>query len=201
MQYLTYISLVLAFIFTAAIKSSPLEEQMGFILAALIVMAIIYTTIQRRRKVSYNALFNAGAGEIFFISSIVLIMIEITGGVDSSIYFLNYFLLFGLPLISSPIMALIFVGSILFFYLPDLIRGLNVDVILRIGSILLLLPLSYFLSNELLKRQREKLELKEKVQDIQEAAQDLEANEDDLEARDKIDDIIESAQSIEENHG
>jgi len=192
---------VLAFIFTAAIKSSPLEEQMGFILAALIVMAIIYTTIQRRRKVSYNALFNAGAGEIFFISSIVLIMIEITGGVDSSIYFLNYFLLFGLPLISSPIMALIFVGSILFFYLPDLIRGLNVDVILRIGSILLLLPLSYFLSNELLKRQREKLELKEKVQDIQEAAQDLEANEDDLEARDKIDDIIESAQSIEENHG
>lgn len=201
MQYLRYISLVLAFIFTAAIKSSPLEEQMGFILAALIVMAIIYTTIQRRRKVSYNALFNAGAGEIFFISSIVLIMIEITGGVDSSIYFLNYFLLFGLPLISSPIMALIFVGSILFFYLPDLIRGLNVDVILRIGSILLLLPLSYFLSNELLKRQREKLELKEKVQDIQEAAQDLEANEDDLEARDKIDDIIESAQSIEENHG
>ncbi len=192
---------MLAFIFTAAIKSSPLEEQMGFILAALIVIAIIYTTIQRRRKVSYNALFNAGAGEIFFISSIVLIMIEITGGVDSSIYFLNYFLLFGLPLISSPIMALIFVGSILFFYLPDLIRGLNVDVILRIGSILLLLPLSYFLSNELLKRQREKLELKEKVQDIQEAAQDLEANEDDLEARDKIDDIIESAQSIEENHG
>lgn len=198
MQYLRYLSLVLAFIFTGAIKSSPLESQMGFILAALIVMAIIYTTIQRKRKVSYNSLFNAGAGEIFFISSIVLIMIEITGGVDSPIYFLNYFLLFGLPLISSPIMSLIFVASIIFFYLPELIRGFNTDVVLRIGSILLLLPLSYFLSNELMKRQRENEELKEKAKEIQEAAQDLEAEEDDLDARDKLDDIIESAQSLEE---
>jgi len=195
---LKYGSVALSFLFVGLVKSSPLESQISFILAVLIVMAIIYTTIQRRKNRSYNMLFSGKAGEIFFISTIVLLMIEITGGIDSPIYFLNYFLLFGLPLISTPITALIFTGSIILFYVPDLIRSFNTDILLRIGSILLLLPLSYFLSNELMKRQRENIILKQKAKEIEENAQALESDEDDIDAREKLDDIIESAEDLEE---
>jgi len=197
-RILIYASVVVSFLFTGAIKSSPLESQIGFILAVLIVMAIIYTSIQRKRNVTYNALFSSGMGEIFFISTITLLMIEITGGIDSPIYFLNYFLLFGLPLISSPVLSLIFTASIILFYFPDLIRNFNTDILLRIGSILLLLPLSYFLSNELMKKQRENKMLKEKAETIEKAAEELEVDEDDIDAREKLDDIIESAQDIEQ---
>src|SRR3989344_4813411 len=182
---LKYGSVVLSFLFVGLIKSSPLESQISFILAVLIVMAIVYTTIQRKRGTSYNMLFSGKAGEIFFVSTIVLLMIEITGGIDSPVYFLNYFLLFGLPLISTPLTSLIFAGSIMLFYIPDLIRSFNTDILLRIGSILLLLPLSYFLSNELMKRQRENITLKQKAKEIEENAQALEADEDDIDAREK----------------
>jgi hypothetical protein len=195
---LKYGSVVLSFLFVGLIKSSPLESQISFILAVLIVMAIIYTTIQRRKNRSYNMLFSGKTGEIFFISTIVLLMIEITGGIDSPVYFLNYFLLFGLPLISTPLTSLIFTGSIMLFYIPDLIRSFNTDILLRIGSILLLLPLSYFLSNELMKRQRENITLKQKAKEIEKNAQALEADEDDIDAREKLDDIIESAEDLEE---
>lgn len=195
---LNYGAVVISFLFVGLVKSSPLESQISFLLAVLIVMAIIYTSIQRKRGSSYNKLFSAKAGEIFFISTIVLLMIEITGGIDSPIYFLNYFLLFGLPLISRPITALIFTASIILFYIPELVRNFNTDVLLRIGSILLLLPLSYFLSNELMKRQRENQILKEKARKIEEEAEELEADEDDLETREKLDEIIESAQDLEE---
>ena len=195
---LKYGSVVLSFLFVGLIKSSPLESQISFILAVLIVMAIVYTTIQRKRGTSYNMLFSGKAGEMFFISTIVLLMIEITGGIDSPVYFLNYFLLFGLPLISTPLTSLIFAGSIILFYIPELIRSFNTDILLRIGSILLLLPLSYFLSNELMKRQRENALLKEKAKEIEKNAEELEVEEDDLETREKLDDIIESAQDLEE---
>lgn len=199
MAYLSkYMAVALSFIFTAAIKSSPLEMEAGFVLATLIVMAIIYTAIQRKRNTSYNMLFTAGAGEMFFISTIVLLMIEITGGIDSSIYFLNYFLLFGLPLISTPIIALIFTASIILFNTPDLIRNFDTNILLRMGSILLLLPLAYFVSNELMKKQRENKELKEKAQEIEKTAEELESEEESLEMREKLDDIIESAQDIKD---
>ncbi len=199
MSYLfKYSAVILAFLFVALVKSSPLESQISFLLAAFIVLAIIYTTIQRKKNSSYNILFSGKTGELFFISTITLLMIEITGGIDSPIYFLNYFLLFGLPLISTPIVSLIFAASIIVFYIPDLIRDFNTDILLRIGSILLLLPLSYFLSNELMKRQRENIELKQKAKEIEAKAQELEVNEDDPENIDKLDEIIESAESIEE---
>src|SRR3989344_5192586 len=186
---LKYGSVALSFLFVGLIKSSPLESQISFILAVLIVMAIIYTTIQRKKGANYNMLFSGKTGEIFFISTIVLLMIEITGGIDSPVYFLNYFLLFGLPLISTPLTSLIFAGSIILFYIPELIRSFNTDILLRIGSILLLLPLSYFLSNELMKRQRENALLKEKAKEIEKNAEELEVEEDDLETREKLDDI------------
>lgn len=193
-----YSGVVVAFLFVGIIKSSPLESQISFILAVLIIMGIVYMAIQRRRGGSYNMLFSAKTGEIFFISTIVLLMIEITGGVDSPVYFLNYFLLFGLPLISSPLTSLIFAGSIILFYIPDLMRSFNTDILLRIGSILLLLPLSYFLSNELMKKQRESTLLKEKAKEIEKNAEDLEVDEDDIDAREKLDEIIESAEELEE---
>lgn len=193
-----YSGVIVAFLFVGLIKSSPLESQISFILAVLIILGIVYMAIQRRKGGSYNMLFSGKTGEIFFISTIVLLMIEITGGVDSPVYFLNYFLLFGLPLISSPLTSLIFTGSIILFYIPDLIRTFNTDILLRIGSILLLLPLSYFLSNELMKRQRENTMLKEKAKEIEENAQALETDEDDIDAREKLDEIIETAEELEE---
>jgi len=198
MQYLNkYISIVAAFIFVGIIKSSPLASQISFILAAVIVFGIIYIVSQKRAK-TYNTLFSGSAVEIFFISTITLFMIEITGGPDSALYFLNYFLLFGLPLISTPFISLIFTASLMLFYIPDLVRDFNTDIILKLGSVLLLLPLSYFLSNELMKKQRENKKIKEEAESIQEAAEDLEANEDDINARAKLDQIIDSAQKLED---
>lgn len=198
MTYLyKYLALVTAFIFVSVIKSSPLESQISFILAVLIIMAVIYSVIQRK-KTDYNMLFSGKIGEIFFISSIVLLMVEITGGINSQLYFLNYFLLFGLPLITTPMTSVIFAGSLILFYVPDLARGLNTDIMLRIGSILLLLPLSYFITNELMKRQRENSDLKEKAKKIEENAKDLEFEEDDVSAREKLDEIIDSAKELEE---
>lgn len=197
MNYLDkYISLALAFIFVGIIKSSPLSGELGFILAALIVMAIIVSTIQRK-KTTYNMLFSGSSPEIFFITSIVLLMIEVTGGANSQLYFLNYFLLFGIPLLSTPKMTLMFVICMFLLNIPDIARSFSTDLTLKLGSILLLMPLSYFLSNELMKRQRENQILKEKAKAIEENAQALETDEDDIEAREKLDDIIESAEEIE----
>ena len=147
-KLLKYLGLIFAFIFVAIIKSSPLEEKQTFILAALIIFSIIYIVIQRRNA-SFNLLFSGRAPEIFFISSIVLFMVEITGGPSSPLYFLNYFLLFGLPLISAPLMSLIFSISLISFYTPEFIRGIDADTAIKIGSIVLLLPLSYFLAREI----------------------------------------------------
>jgi len=197
MNYLIkYSAVILSFLFVGLIKSSPLSEQVAFLLAVLIIIAIIYSIIQRKKS-TYNLLFSGKPGEIFFVSSITLLMIEITGGVTSSLYFLNYFLLFGLPLISTPITSLIFTASFILFYVPDLIRDPNTDIFLKLGSILLLLPLSYFITNEIYKRQIENEKLKEKVKTIEEDAQTLEVDENDPERRKKLDEIIESAETID----
>ncbi len=84
------------------------------------------------------------------------------------------------------------------FYMPDLLRSFNTDIILKIGSFLLLLPLSYFLSNELMKRSRENEDLKDLAEKIELEATELEANEADMHEREKLDEIIESAEKIKD---
>ena len=110
---------------------------------------------------------------IFILNTIILLLIFTTGGLHSPLYFLLYFISFGIAFVLLPETVFAFiVGSVLLF-LPDALVGEVAQNLLQVGSLALLSPLAYFFGREYRTRQALQERNKELAQKITEQAGDV----------------------------
>lgn len=97
--------------------------------------------------------------ESIVFTLIILIIINSTGGVNSSFFFLIYFLLFSLSLLLSPIVSLTLSLSLIIFFLLFSPQTEDFKHLLPIFSLAFLTPFSLYLGKEYLLVQKTKKKL------------------------------------------
>lgn len=145
-------------------------KAMSSYIAPLIGLLIVLYLILSFRK-GFASLFTLGGNSIwgiFTINTIILLVIFGTGNISSSLFFLLYFLLFGIAFVFEPTSVFIFVlGSILIF-LPDALLNDMLGNFIRLGSLVLISPIAFFFGKEYRKNDEEE----EKLENIEERTRD-----------------------------
>ncbi len=147
MQFVSPILAVITVVVSFLISISPLSNY-GLQIAGFIM--IIYVGISfliRKRILSVDLKVTL---DILVFSSTISLLIFTTGGFASPVFFLSYFLLFGVTLFSSPITAtaITVTFALLFIVAPK--QDFWMDL-LQIGSLLAIAPLSVLFGKQYLK--------------------------------------------------
>lgn len=139
---------------------------------------------------------------IFILNTIILLLIFTTGGLHSPLYFLLYFISFGIAFVLLPETVFAFIiGSILLF-LPDALVGEVAQNLLQLGSLALISPLAFFFGREYRTRQamqERNAELAEKI--TEQAGDVLEREEDSLSYDEKAElaNIIKESEELKKD--
>jgi hypothetical protein len=109
-----------------------------------------------------------GPWGIFILNTIILLLIFSTGSLNSLVFFLLYFLGFGIAFVFEPAITFVFVLGVILVFMPDILKTDLIISLSRVGSLLLISPLAYFFGKEYRKtdKQETKLEaLEERTED------------------------------------
>lgn len=175
-------------------------------LAILVVLYLVLSVIRKKRNPQTEMFSNTS--DIFLLTTSILLLINITGNLYSPLFFLLYFLGFGITFIFEPISVFMFtIGTILIF-LPQALKNNSIESYIRLGSVILISPLAYFFGqeyNERMKQEEKTKELDERLKDTANTiAKDIETvlkkeeeniKNDDIE---KINDILEETEELRE---
>lgn len=165
-----------------------------YILGIFFVIAVIYGLIKKRRK--HVEVFSANNFEIFTIMTSVLLIVFLTGGIKSPIFFLTYFLLFGITFIFEPLTIFIFLIGMTILFGPEAIQGDVVGNSLKLGSLIILAPIAYFFGREHKKRERLSNQVKINADEIIKTAENLLNIKDKNERLKKTEEIIDEASKL-----
>lgn len=146
--------IILSTLIVFVILNSPLISYMSIILGLLILILILELLIRKKRK--QQELFVGSYFQIFLVISIILLSIFITEGINSAIFFLLYFLLFGITVMYEPMIIFVFLACMLFLFGQQALENQIFSNMLKLGSLLLLSPLAYFFGREFKKKESQK---------------------------------------------
>ena len=147
-----------------------------------------------------------GLADIFILNTVVLLLILITGALSSPLYFLIYFLAFGITFIFEPATVFVFTLGAIAIFLPEALKNDSFESFIKIGSIALVSPLGYFFGQGY--KDREKIEKEKKntsstveaiAETISEETQDvLQAENSSLSKKSKsnLKDILNESESL-----
>ncbi len=191
-------SLLLASFLVLIIVSTPLAGYTAPILGFLIVVSVIFIIIkQRTNKNKGEDLFVGSNKEVFMVTTALLLAVIMTGGLNSSLFFLLYFLLFGIVFLFEPptvFVLLLGLGVVFFQQLGD---GDLFSNIIKLGSLAFLSPISYFFGREFQRRSKLEQEIEDKAGQIIEDAQTLKGHTQNENAIDEINDIIDKSKELQ----
>lgn len=151
--FLQSLTLIFASLAVFSIVSTPLFSYIPAILVLLCIIGIVYG-LYRRHRHKGEEIFPGSDKEIFVITVFVLLMIFLTGGIKSPIFFLAYFLLFGITFIFEPFAIFVFMVCIAALFLPESLQDDVVGNLVKLGSLLILAPIAFFFSLEYKKREK-----------------------------------------------
>lgn len=192
-------SIILAVITVYAISTTFLISYSSYLLALLVIFSAIYISIKKRSKTA-SQLFTGSALEIYGITSITLLIILLTGDLTSPLFFFIYFILFFLAFMATPKTVWIFLMATVLYFLPAASSNLNSDTFIKIGSLLLIAPIAFFVSKELERRELLSKRIESKTDEIIQEAEILkENNPQNTEEAEIIDEIIEEAESLKKD--
>lgn len=147
MQFAPPVLAILAVVAAFVISTSPLSGY-GLQIAALMLMAYAGTHLMIRRRILSNDI--KVTIDVIVFSLTISLLLFTTGGFNSPVFFLSYFLLFGVSLFSSPITATAITITFALLFLitpkPDFWTDL-----LQIASLLAIAPLSVIFGRQYLK--------------------------------------------------
>ena len=207
-------SIVLAVFFVFFVQNTLLITYNTYLLAILIIFSTIYISLKRRSS-SPSSLFSGNPVELFGIIAIVVFIVSLTDGLASPLFFFLYFILFLLAFLCESVTIWIFLGSIILYFIspafmgghmseaniPVPSSGLTMDALIKLGSLVLISPIAYFIGKEFERRQILNKKIESKTDEIIQEARLLKEDEslkgaDESEA---IDEIIEEATSLKED--
>jgi hypothetical protein len=138
--------LVLSFVFVFVWKETPLANYTVALSGALILVYILLSA--RKKGKGFLDMGGEGPWGIFFLNTVILLLVFSTGGIDSILFFLLYFLGFGIAFVFEPAVTFVFVLGVILVFIPDAIKGDLLVTSLKLGSLLLISPLAFFFGNE-----------------------------------------------------
>lgn len=196
MRFFTQSLTILASCFLVLlIVSTPLNSYMVPILGFVIALSVIFIIIRQRGK-NREDLFVGSNKEVFTVTLALLLAIFLTGGLNSNLYFLLYFLLFGIVFLFEPATVFVLLLGLGVVFLPSLSEGDLVSNMIKLGSLALFSPISYFFGKEFKRRENLEREIEDKTGQIIEDAHVLRSNSKDEEDMDEIDDIVEKTEEL-----
>lgn len=170
--------------------------------ALLVVTYLLISFIRRKKKKEANF---SGKSDIFILNTAIFLIIYTTGNIYSPLYFLLYFLGFGITFIFEPVTVFFFtIGAVLIF-LPEALKNGSVESYIKLGSLLLISPLAFFFGQEYRDRDRQEEAIEEITEREKDAADtishDVEAiikKESNLKSETvaKLDEILEETQDL-----
>lgn len=146
---------ILAIVTVFVIANTEAAGYIPQILGVLVIFSLIYIIIQKRRHKD-KELFVGSNLEFFAITVGLLLTIFLTDGLYSNLFFLVYFLLFGLSFMFEPFTVFVFLIGLLVLFISQALQNDVFSNMLRLGSLVLLSPIAFFFGREF--RRRERLE-------------------------------------------
>lgn len=138
-------------------------------IAALVVLYLLAVTIKQRafnkpkekkeqedKKTGFKDL----AG-VFLLNTGIILLIFSTGGIYSNIFFLLYFLAFGLSFVFKPAIVFVFAIGVTLVFLEQILIGDVIGNSLRIGSVVAISPVAFFFGRQFNKKESEEQRRKE----------------------------------------
>jgi hypothetical protein len=142
--FIHWIILIASFAFIFIWEESQLDN---YTIPLLICFAIIFTMvilINKKRKKD----FIGGPADIFLLNTGLILIISMTGNLYSPLYFLIYFLGFGITFIFEPLSVFIYILGAIIIFLPEALKNGSIESFIRLGSLILIFPLAFFFGHE-----------------------------------------------------
>ena len=198
--------LILSFVIVFVWQMASLTDYTVPFLGLLIVCYLVISS--RKRGKGFLSMGGEGPWGIFILNTVILLLIFSTGALNSPLFFLLYFLGFGIAFVFEPAITFVFVLGAIFVFIPDVLRSDTLNSLLKIGSLILISPLAFFFgreyrTNDEKQSEIEALEERSKdaantiSEDIEEVIKDEKAN---LKSEDinKLNEVLEETEELRE---
>jgi hypothetical protein len=140
------IVLIISFVLIFVWQNSFLSDYTATLLAACIALYLILSA--RRGGKGFLALGGEGPLGIFLLNTVIFLLIFATGSISSPLFFLLYFLGFGIAFVFEPLVIFIFVIGAILVFVPDALIGDMTSNLLKLGSLAFISPLAFFFGRE-----------------------------------------------------
>jgi hypothetical protein len=184
-----------------ALSNYTIQALAGIILLYLIIAGI-------KKRINPNSQIFSNSGDIFMLITSILLLISITGNLYSPLFFLLYFLGFGITFIFEPLTVFVFAIGTVIIFLPEVLKNSSIESYIRIGSVFLISPLAYFFGQEYKDRDKQEEEREAMIERTQDAADIISSDVEDVlkkekkvlkeEDIEKLNQILEQTQGLRE---
>ena len=193
------ITLILSFltIFLAEQYASDyLTEIIGILIITYFAILFLRTKYRKNNKSFGNQI------DIFLVNTIVILLIFITGSIYSPIFFLSYFLCFGIIFIFEPITIVFFAIGFVIIFIPEALQNGSLESFIKIGSVCFTALLGFFFGIEFKNREKmlkKLVKTKQEAKDIRQELSQVIENQQDLPKQDKekLSDALQKVKKLE----
>lgn len=158
--------LLLSFIIIFVWQNSFLATYTVPLLGGMIALYLIIAA--RKKGAGFLSLGGEGPWGIFLLNTVIFLLIFSTGSITSPLFFLLYFLGFGVAFVFEPVITFVFVMGAVIVLLPDALQNDVTDSLIKLSSLILISPLAFFFGREYRQNEKENEEieaLKERTKD------------------------------------
>ena len=196
--------LLLSFIIIFVWQNSFLATYTVPLLGGMIALYLIIAA--RKKGAGFLSLGGEGPWGIFLLNTVIFLLIFSTGSITSPLFFLLYFLGFGVAFVFEPVITFVFVLGAVIVLLPDALQNDVTDSLIKLSSLILISPLAFFFGREYRQNEKENEEieaLKERTkdsadtisEDIEEVIKDERENLKDKDMQ-KLNEILEETEDL-----
>lgn len=194
------VAIILGVATVFVVQISFLSAYASYLLAFFIIFSIIYITL-KKRSINSTQLFSGNPIELYGLTAIVVFIVAITNGLTSPLFFFLYLLLFLFAFMGEAITVWVFLTAVTLYFLPQASADLDSNTFIKLGSLLLITPISYFVAKEFERRKLLNQQIDEKTDEIIQEAEALKESVNPVQAEEQevIDEIIEEAESLKQD--
>ena len=143
--FLQSLVIISSFIAIFIWQNSPLKDFTVQLLGLFIVLYFIISA--RKGGKGFLTLGGEGYLGVFLLNTLIFLLIFSTGGLSSALFFVLYFLCFGIAFVFNPMTIFIFIVGSIVIFAPYVSVDLTTNL-LKLGSLALISPLAYFFGRE-----------------------------------------------------
>lgn len=170
----------------------------------LLILLFFLLTVKKGLNIE-TMLASESVWGIVVLNTIILILVFSTGIMQSPLFFLLYFLTFGVAFVFDPITVFVFLLGLVLLFLPETLSGDVTGNVLRIGSLVLISPLAFLFGRTIKEQDTQDQQVEMMQERAQDAADTIAENVDELlkeekktEEVAKLNEILEETEVLRE---